>query len=137
MAKKAVKKDIKKSVNKKKKNNDIRELTFGQKYADLLTHWAGSWTFIIGLLVLLLIWIYLNSMVFIKGWDPYPFILLNLALSCLAAMQAPVILMSQNRQQERDRHRVDYDYAVNRKAEREIQKIRKQLNGIKRLIRGK
>ena len=74
----------------------------------------------------------------INSWDPYPFILLNLVLSCIAALQAPVILMSQNRQSKKDRQQLEYDYAVNRKAEREIEAIQKQLNRIeKRLIASK
>ena len=111
------------------------ELTIGQMYADLLTKYAGSWGFIIGLMSLLVIWIIINVLVFIEGWDPYPFILLNLILSCLAALQAPIILMSQNRQTERDRQRSEYDYAVNRKAEREIEDMQKDLHEIKRLLR--
>ena len=139
MPKKAVKKKFKKKdVNKKKRDeSSSNQLTLGQRYADWLTHWAGSWTFILSLFTFLLIWMYLNAMVFIKGWDPYPFILLNLVLSCLAAIQAPIILMSQNRQQERDRIRSEYDYAINRKSEREIQKIQKDLQSIRRLIREK
>jgi uncharacterized membrane protein len=73
-------------------------------------------------------------MILIGKWDPYPFILLNLFLSCLAAFQAPIILMSQNRTTERDRKRAEYDYAVNRKAEREIEDIQKDLEDIKKMI---
>lgn len=76
----------------------------------------------------------LNLYGYVQHWDPYPFILLNLTLSCLAALQAPIILMSQNRQAERDRVTAKYDYAVNRKAEREIQKMQKDLNSIKRML---
>ena len=106
--------------------------TFGQRAADGLTKRAGSWTFIISFLVILMIWMFLNTswILFRKVWDPYPFILLNLVLSCLAAIQAPIILMSQNRQGQKDRQRAEYDYSVNRKAEREIQEIKKQLNRI-------
>ncbi len=111
------------------------ELTIGQRYADLLTKHAGSWWFIIGLLAFLVIWMIVNVIVLIKGWDPYPFILLNLILSCLAAMQAPIILMSQNREVERDRQRSEYDYAVNRKAEREIEDMQRDLHEIKRLLK--
>ena len=78
---------------------------------------------------------FLNVMAWINHWDPYPFILLNLVLSCLAAMQAPVILMSQNRTTERDRARAEYDYQVNRKAEREIEQIQKTLEIIKRKMK--
>jgi len=101
--------------------------TTGQRAADALTKWAGSWVFIISFLVFLVIWAAFNVYAWIGKWDPYPFILLNLVLSMLAALQAPIILMSQNRAAERDRLRAEYDYAVNRKAEREIEEIRKQL----------
>ena len=106
--------------------------TTGQKAADALTKWAGSWTFIILFFTFLLIWIFINGYFLIqyqsgKPWDPYPFILLNLALSCLAAIQAPVILMSQNRQVQRDRAKAEFDYAVNRKAEKEIREIKNLL----------
>jgi len=111
------------------------ELTIGQRYSDLLTKHAGSWWFIIGLMVFLVIWMIVNVIVLIEGWDPYPFILLNLILSCLAALQAPIILMSQNRQQERDRIRSEYDYAVNRKAEREIEKIQNDLQILKKTLK--
>jgi uncharacterized membrane protein len=98
--------------------------TFGQKAADGLTKWAGSWSFIIIIGILITTWIYLNITAYIKHWDPWPFIILNLCLSTLAALQAPVILMSQNRQSQKDRIKAEYDYAVNRKAEREIQEIK-------------
>jgi len=113
--------------------------TIGQKTADWITRWAGSWTFIILFFVFIGIWMttdgyfllkYINGTVL----DIYPFILLNLALSCLAAIQAPIILMSQNRENQRDRLRVQYDYAVNRKAEKEIQNIKKQLNRIEKVM---
>ncbi len=111
--------------------------TFGQRLADWITKWAGSWAFIIGFLIFLALWMALNTswIIFGKSWDPYPFILLNLALSCLAAIQAPIILMSQNREAQKDRLRAQYDYAVNRKAEREIEEIRAQLNRIERLLK--
>lgn len=121
----------KKEVNKLHNH----ELTPGQKYADLLTKHAGSWGFIIGLMAFLVIWMIVNVVVLIEGWDPYPFILLNLILSCVAALQAPIILMSQNRQIEGDRQKSEYDYAVNRKAEREIENMQRDLHDIKRLLR--
>jgi uncharacterized membrane protein len=107
-------------------------LTRGQKAADKLTRVAGSWGFIIGFLIFIIAWMIFNTawLVFGNAWDSYPFILLNLALSCLAAIQAPVILMSQNRSAERDRVRAQYDYAVNVKAENEIEDIKHQLNRI-------
>lgn len=106
--------------------------TTGQKAADALTKWAGSWTFIFLFGVFLIIWVLINGYFLMQyeagePWDPYPFILLNLFLSCLAAIQAPVILMSQNRQAQKDRLKAEYDYAVNRKAEREIQEIKNLL----------
>lgn len=112
--------------------------TFGERSSDGLANWAGSWTFIIGFLLFLAVWMAVNVYGWINSWDPYPFILLNLVLSCIAALQAPVILMSQNRQSKKDRQQLEYDYAVNRKAEREIEAIQKQLNRIeKRLIASK
>jgi len=103
--------------------------TFGQKAADWIAKWAGSWIFIILFFTLLGIWMATNGyfvLRYIKEGivDPYPFILLNLALSCLAAIQAPIILMSQNRQAERDRIKAEFDYRVNRKAEKEIREIK-------------
>ena len=108
------------------------KLTLGQRAADSLSIWAGSWIFI-GLFILtLIIWVWINVYYLVtKPFDPFPFILLNLFLSMLAAIQAPVILMSQNRANERDRMRAEYDYAVNRKAEKEIRGIQKDLEMIK------
>ena len=111
------------------------KLTVSQTAADFLTRVAGSWTFIISLLVMIAIWMSLNLWaLFVLHWDPYPFILLNFVLSCLAALQGPIILMSQNRENERDRQRAKYDYQINRKAEREIQNMQKDLDSIKRLL---
>ncbi len=111
--------------------------TFGQKASDKLTTWAGSWTFIIFFLIFLGLWVAANVYFWVQykigePWDPYPFILLNLVLSMLAAIQAPVILMSQNRTGQRDRLGAQYDYAVNRKAEKEIQEMKKQLDRMER-----
>ncbi|MAH07607.1 hypothetical protein CMI38_05160 [Candidatus Pacearchaeota archaeon] len=116
---------------------DKRKLTIGQKTSDGLAKWAGSWTFILGFIAILILWIIVNTYYWSKyqsgqPFDPYPFILLNLVLSCLAALQAPVILMSQNRAAERDRLRAEYDYKVNRVAEKEIREMKKQLNRIER-----
>lgn len=102
-------------------------LSFGQRAADRLTKSAGSWMFIIFFLLFLSAWIYVNVHAWQNSWDPYPFILLNLLLSCIAALQAPIILMSQNRQAQKDRIKAEYDYKVNRKAEREIEEILKRL----------
>ena len=109
----------------------------GQKAADGISKWAGSWAFIISFLVFLGIWMMVNVYAWIGEWDPYPFILLNLVLSCVAALQAPVILMSQNRQSQKDRTKVEYDYRVNRKAEMEIEKILKKLGRIESSLLGK
>lgn len=127
--------------NKKNNNNSLppiiskHTLTFGQKASDRLSEFMGSWTFLFVFIVFLLIWMSINFMAWEYKWDPYPFILLNLALSLISAMQAPIILMSENRQTERDRISAKYDYAVNRKAEREIQKLQKDLNSIKKLLK--
>ena len=128
-------------ISEKNKNKVLQhkiprsKLTFGQKSADFLSHWGGSWPFIGGLTLLLITWMGLNTyLVLIGKWDPYPFILLNLFLSCLATFQAPVILMSPNRSAERDRTRAEYDYLINRKAEREIEDMQKDLEEIKKLI---
>ncbi len=125
------KKDIKKLLTNPLSSN---KRDFGQKAADNLSKYAGSWTFIIGFTVFLMIWMIVNVHAWIKAWDPYPFILLNLVLSCVAALQAPIILMSQNRQAEKDRQKAEYDYAVNRKAEREIEALQKQLSRIERKL---
>ena len=113
----------------------VQKRSLGQKASDILTVLMGSWFFIITFLIFLAIWITINIYGWINHWDPYPFILLNLVLSCLAAIQAPIILMSQNREAQKDRLRAIYDYAVNKKAEREIQEIKFQLNRIERKFR--
>ena len=113
-----------------------QELTTGQKAADAIAKFGGSWTFIILFFVILFLWVGINSFfLFKKPFDPYPYIFLNLMLSCLAAIQAPVILMAQNRQAERDRIDAKYDYAINRKAERENQQLQKDMNQLVRLIK--
>jgi uncharacterized membrane protein len=120
----------KKSVHHKSNHPIFRfPKTFGQKSADWMTKWAGSWFFILGFLIFLVLWMSVNTIwiVFGKAWDIYPFILLNLILSCLAAIQAPIILMSQNRQAQRDRVKADFDYRINKKAEKEIREIKRLL----------
>jgi|SRR3989338_3691414 len=109
--------------------------SLGQRAADSLTKWAGSWIFIFGFFSFLIIWMIINSYWLVQHergnpFDPFPFILLNLVLSCLAAIQAPVILMSQNRQAQKDRIKAEYDYQVNRKAEKEIREIKNKLDKI-------
>lgn len=108
--------------------------SFGQRMADNVATFGGSWTFIILFLVIILAWIIINTvfLLYKTPFDPYPFILLNLVLSCLAAIQAPIIMMSQNRQAEKDRRMEKNDYEVNMKAEREIQKIHDNLERILR-----
>lgn len=103
--------------------------TFGQKVADKVAAFGGSWTFIISFFIFLLLWIGANVFILMnKGFDPYPFILLNLILSCLASLQAPIIMMSQNRQEEKDRERAKKDYEINLKAENEIQLLQEKLD---------
>ena len=112
-----------------------QRLSLGQWAADGLASTAGSWGFIVGFFVFLAIWIAINlELVYVQKWDPYPFILLNLFLSCLAAIQAPVILMSQNRAAERDRRQVAKDYYIDRKAEKEIKVLQMQVLELKELI---
>jgi len=105
-----------------------REATFGERIADMVAGFGGSWTFIITFLIGLVVYSAINVLLGRKAWDPYPFILLNLILSMLAALQAPVIMMSQNRQDTRDRLRGELDYEVNRRAEIEIQGLANKLN---------
>jgi uncharacterized membrane protein len=107
-----------------------RDATFGERIADLVAGFGGSWTFIIIFGVVLVVYSTTNVVLGHKAWDPYPFILLNLFLSMLAAIQAPVIMMSQNRQDTRDRLRSELDYDVNRRAETEIQGLAHKLNHI-------
>jgi CRP/FNR family cyclic AMP-dependent transcriptional regulator len=104
------------------------EMTFGERIADEVARFGGSWTFIIIFAVVLLIYTAVNIVLRGRAWDPYPFILLNLFLSMLAAIQAPVIMMSQNRQDTKDRVRGELDYDVNRRAEAEIQTLSNRLN---------
>jgi CRP/FNR family cyclic AMP-dependent transcriptional regulator len=105
-----------------------QESTFGDRIADTVARFGGSWTFIIFFLVVLVIYSGINVALANKAWDPYPFILLNLFLSMLAAIQAPVIMMSQNRQDTKDRLRSELDFDVNRRAESEIQALSRKLN---------
>ncbi len=109
--------------------------SLGEKAADKITEFGGSWTFILIFGLVVVVWICLNLYgLFFEIWDPYPFILLNLGLSLLAAIQAPVILMSQNRQVQRDRIKFERDYMINRKAEREIENVQKDLDEIKETL---
>jgi uncharacterized membrane protein len=104
-------------------------VTRGQRWADSIASFGGSWTFISIFGFVLLVWMVINTIAFHnKGFDPYPFILLNLLLSCLAALQAPVIMMSQNRQEEKDRERARNDYMVNLKSELEIRMLHEKMD---------
>jgi len=105
------------------------ELTFGQKLADQVAAFGGSWAFIITFFSFILIWMMVNIwFLTTKPFDPYPFILLNLILSCLAAIQAPIIMMSQNRQEQKDRQRGEHDYKINLKAELEIKLLSEKID---------
>jgi uncharacterized membrane protein len=104
------------------------DATFGERVADSVAGFGGSWTFILSFLFALMIYVTVSSMMGNRAWDPYPFILLNLFLSMLAAIQAPIIMMSQNRQDTKDRLRGELDYDVNRRAEAEIQGLARKLN---------
>lgn len=112
-----------------KLDNEVAPLTTGQRLADKVASFGGSWRFIISFGIFLLCWILLNVLIFQnKGYDPYPFILLNLILSCIAALQAPVIMMSQNRQEEKDRERSKKDYMINLKSELEIRMLHDKID---------
>jgi len=104
-------------------------LTFGQKIADKVAAFGGSWTFILSFCFFLFVWIAINVVWFHnQGFDPYPYILLNLILSCVAALQAPIIMMSQNRQEEKDRARSKSDYMINLKSELEIRMLHEKID---------
>jgi uncharacterized membrane protein len=106
----------------------VKDMTFGERIADKVAGFGGSWTFIIMFGAAIVIYSAINVTLGRSAWDPYPFILLNLILSMLAAIQAPVIMMSQNRQDTKDRLRGELDYDVNRRAESEIQGLARKLN---------
>ena len=104
--------------------------TLGQCAADTIAKFAGSWAFIFSFTCVLVLWMVVNALLATKAFDPYPFILLNLALSCVAAIQAPLIMMSQNRQEEKDRQRAENDYKVNLKTEIMIEDLYDKVNAI-------
>lgn len=106
------------------------KISVGQRAADAIAKFAGSWAFIGSFVGVLLLWMALNVCLAAKAFDPYPFILLNLVLSCVAAIQAPLIMMSQNRQEEKDRQRAENDYKVNLKTEILIEDLYKKTNRI-------
>ncbi|MDO8511304.1 MAG: DUF1003 domain-containing protein [Nanoarchaeota archaeon] len=112
-----------------------QKLTLGQRAADKITTYGGSWYFIGLLFFYIAVWAGVNSwLLAYRPLDPYPYILLNLTLSMLAAIQGPIILMSQNRLAERDRLQAKYDYLVDRKAEREIQELQKELKRTQQML---
>lgn len=112
-----------------KLDDEIQEFTLGQKIADKVATFGGSWTFILSFMAFLFLWIAGNVFILMnKGFDPYPFILLNLILSCIAALQAPIIMMSQNRQEEKDRERAKKDYMINLKSELEIRMLHEKID---------
>lgn len=107
----------------------ISNLTFGQKLSDNIAAFGGSWRFIIIFGLIIILWISTNTYLLLtKPFDPYPYILLNLLLSCLAALQAPVIMMSQNRQESRDRNRAEEDYKINLKSELELRQLHQKVD---------
>jgi uncharacterized membrane protein len=118
-----------KTLSDKLDDDPIQILSIGQKLADKVASFGGSWTFIIAFGFFIFVWISINIYWLVnKGFDPYPFILLNLILSCLAALQAPVIMMSQNRQEEKDRDRAKKDYMINLKSELEIRILHEKID---------
>ncbi len=116
------------SVNTVKESR--KKYTVGQKAADKIAKFAGSWAFIFSFVGVLIAWMVINAVLASKAFDPYPFILLNLVLSCVAAIQAPLIMMSQNRQEEKDRRRAENDYKVNLKTEILIEDLHNKMNRI-------
>lgn len=102
--------------------------TIGQRAADAIAKFAGSWSFIFAFTGVLILWMLVNTLLAAKAFDPYPFILLNLVLSCVAAIQAPLIMMSQNRQEAKDRQRAENDYKINLKSELIIDDLHKKLD---------
>lgn len=121
--------DDKSFVSKLQDDEGDEGRTFGQIVADNVAEFGGSWKFIIFFFIFILLWIAVNAFLLInKGFDPYPFILLNLILSCLAALQAPVIMMSQNRQEQKDRVRAKKDYMINLKSELEIRLLDEKID---------
>ena len=119
--------DSKISVSPKKEKE---KYTLGQRAADTIAKFAGSWAFIFSFAGVLILWMVVNAILATKAFDPYPFILLNLVLSCVAAIQAPLIMMSQNRQEEKDRHGTENDYKVNLKTEIMIEEHYDKVNAI-------
>lgn len=109
-------------------NPPSEALSRGQAISDKVARFGGSWAFIISFMMLLVVWIIYNSVAAQRAFDPFPFILMNLVLSCIAALQAPIIMMSQNRQEEKDRQRAQNDYMINLKAELEIRSLHQKMD---------
>lgn len=120
-------------------NAEIEKTTFGQRASDAVARFAGSWAFIFSFIAVMVIWMLVNILLGVGAFDGYPFILLNLVLSCIAAVQAPLIMMSQNRQEVKDRRRAENDYKVNLKSELLIDDMERKLDLLlenqKKLIR--
>lgn len=121
---------LEKKISADIERTDGEEYTTAQKAADKIAHFAGSWVFIFSFTGLLLGWMVINSLLASRAFDAYPYILLNLVLSCVAAIQAPLIMMSQNRQEEKDRRRAENDYKVNLKTEIMIEDLHNKVNSI-------
>ena len=111
-------------------DKEKEKYTLGQRAADSIAKFAGSWAFIFAFTGVLVVWMIVNTILAAGAFDPYPFILLNLVLSCVAAIQAPLIMMSQNRQEEKDRRRAENDYKVNLKTEIMIEDLYDKVNAI-------
>ena len=118
------------STNVTESSNKNEKASFGQKAADAVAKFAGSWAFIFGFVAVMAIWMILNVLLAANAFDAYPFILLNLVLSCIAAIQAPLIMMSQNRQEAKDRKRAENDYRVNLKSEFVIDELYRKLEQV-------
>ena len=116
------------TVSRNINRHNSEKLTFGERVADRIAKVAGSWSFIFSFVAFLILWITVNVLLLSRAFDPFPFILLNLFLSCVAALQAPVIMMSQNRQEEKDRIQAENDYKINLKAEIIIEDLHKKLD---------
>ena len=108
--------------------SDNKKITFGQRASDKLAEFAGSWFFIIAFTLFLLIWVLINTYFLKNPFDPYPFIMLNLVLSCVAAIQAPLIMMSQKRQEQKDRERAEDDFKINLKCEIILENLHRKLD---------
>lgn len=118
-------------ITEELQEEEDEQVTFGQRLADKVAEFGGSWTFILSFFFFILIWIVVNSWLLMnRSYDPYPFILLNLILSCLASIQAPIIMMSQNRQEQKDRIRAEHDYKINLKAELEIKLLNQKIDNL-------